>query len=173
MTSTADDFEEFARARIPHLYRTAWLLTGDQHHAEDLVQETLAKMFRVWRGLHRIHNPSAYAQTVLTRSFISLRRRRSWSERPTETVPEQADRSSDPALRLTLLNALAELDHLDRVVLVLRFFEDRSVDDVAHDLGQSISAVKSRTQRALARIRTVLGDDALYLVAPDEHTWRV
>jgi RNA polymerase sigma-70 factor (sigma-E family) len=165
MTSTTDDFEEFARARTPHLYRTAWLLAGDRHHAEDLVQETLAKMYRAWRGLQRIENPSAYAQTVLTRTFISQRRRRSWTERPVEAVPDQPDRQGDPELRVTLRRALAELEPLDRAVLVLRFFEDRSVEQVALDLGQKAGAIKARTARALDRIRTVLGDQAVQLIA--------
>lgn len=159
------DFEEFARARTSHLYRTAWLLTGDRHHAEDLVQETLAKMFRAWRGLDRIENPPAYAQTVLTRTFISQRRRRSWSERPVEIVPDHPDRPGDPELRETLRRALAELQPLDRAVLVLRFFEDRSVEQVALDLGQKTGAIKTRTARALTRIRAVLGDDVVQAIS--------
>jgi len=62
-----EDFEEFARARIPQLYRTAWLLAGDRHHAEDLVQETLANLLRTW---HRIESPAAYARTALVRTFV-------------------------------------------------------------------------------------------------------
>ncbi len=165
MRPTTDDFEEFARARTPHLYRTAWLLAGDRHHAEDLVQETLAKMFRAWRGLHRIDNPSAYAQTVLARTFISQRRRRSWTEQPTSTMPDRADRPGDPELRLSLQKALAELAPLDRAVLVLRFFEDRSVEQVALDLGKNAGAIRTRTSRALERLRVVLGDDAIHLIA--------
>lgn len=166
MTPATDDFEDFARARIPYLYRTAWMLAGDPHHAEDLVQETLAKMFRAWRGPQRIDNPPAYAQTVLTRTFISQRRRRSSTEKPSAMLPERAEPPSDPALRLTLLSALAELDRLDRAVLVLRFFEDRSVEHVAHDLGLSAGAVKNRTSRALERIRAVLGDEVFHLTTP-------
>ncbi|MEV8373412.1 SigE family RNA polymerase sigma factor [Kribbella sp. NPDC056861] len=165
MRSTTDDFEEFARARTPQLYRTAWLLTGDRHHAEDLVQETLAKMFRAWRGLQRIDNPPAYAQTVLARTFISQRRRRSWSEQPVSSMPERADRPGDPALRISLQNALAELSPLDRAVLVLRFFEDRSVEQVALDLGKNAGAIRTRTSRALDRLRAVLGADADHLIA--------
>ena len=165
MRSTTDDFEEFARARTPQLYRTAWLLTGDRHHAEDLVQETLAKMFRAWRGLQRIDNPPAYAQTVLARTFISQRRRRSWSEQPVSSMPELADRPGDPALRISLQNALAELAPLDRAVLVLRFFEDRSVEQVALDLGKNAGAIRTRTSRALDRLRAVLGADADHLIA--------
>ncbi|MFI5709575.1 SigE family RNA polymerase sigma factor [Kribbella sp. NPDC051620] len=165
MRSTTDDFEEFARARTPQLYRTAWLLTGDRHHAEDLVQETLAKMFRAWRGLQRIDNPPAYAQTVLARTFISQRRRRSWSEQPVSSMPERADRPGDPALRISLQNALAELAPLDRAVLVLRFFEDRSVEQVALDLGKNAGAIRTRTSRALDRLRAVLGSDVDHLIA--------
>jgi RNA polymerase sigma-70 factor (sigma-E family) len=165
MRSATDDFEEFARARTPQLYRTAWLLTGDRHHAEDLVQETLAKMFRAWRGLQRIDNPPAYAQTVLARTFISQRRRRSWSEQPVSSMPERADRPGDPALRISLQSALAELSPLDRAVLVLRFFEDRSVEQVALDLGKNAGAIRTRTSRALERLRAVLGADADHLIA--------
>jgi RNA polymerase sigma-70 factor (sigma-E family) len=165
MRSTTEDFEEFARARTPQLYRTAWLLTGDRHHAEDLVQETLAKMFRAWRGLQRIDNPPAYAQTVLARTFISQRRRRSWTEQPVSSMPERADRPGDPALRISLQNALAELAPLDRAVLVLRFFEDRSVEQVALDLGKNAGAIRTRTSRALDRLRAVLGADLDHLIA--------
>jgi RNA polymerase sigma-70 factor (sigma-E family) len=159
---SVEDFEEFARAGIPQLFRTAWLLTGDRHHAEDLVQDTLANLLRTWR---RIDNPGAYARTALVRTYISQRRRKSWSERPTEHLPEQVAPGSDPDLRMALQSALAELAPLDRAVLVLRFFEDRSVEQVALDLGKNASAVTSRTSRALDRLRAVLGDGAYQLIA--------
>ena len=165
MRPTTTDFEEFARARTPHLYRTAWLLAGDRHHAEDLVQETLAKMFRAWGGMRRIDNPAAYAQTVLARTYISHRRRRSSSERPVADTPDRAVPEDDVALRVLLRDALAGLDRLDRAVLVLRFFEDRSVEQVALDLGKNAGAIRTRTSRALDRLRTVLGDDAVHLIA--------
>ena len=159
--SASTEFEEFARARIPQLYRTAWLLTGDRHHAEDLVQDTLANMLKRWG---RIDDPGAYAHTALARNFISQRRRRSWSERPTAEVPERSEPTADLELRLSLQQALAELAPLDRAVLVLRFFEDRSVEQVAVDLGRSASAISTRTGRALDRLRSVLGDDAAHLI---------
>jgi RNA polymerase sigma-70 factor (sigma-E family) len=159
---SVEDFEEFARARMPHLYRSAWLLTGDRHHAEDLVQDTLANLLRTW---DRIDSPGAYARTTLVRTFISQRRRKSWSERPTAELPEPAERPGDPELRLALQSALAELAPLDRAVLVLRFFEDRSVEQVALDLGKNASAITTRTARALDRLRAVLGDDAVQLIA--------
>jgi RNA polymerase sigma-70 factor (sigma-E family) len=161
MRST-EEFEEFAQARIPHLYRTAWLLTGDRHHAEDLVQDTLANLLRTWQ---RIDNPGAYARTAMVRTYISQRRRKSWSERPTADLPETAERPGDPELRMALQSALAELAPLDRAVLVLRFFEDRSVEQVALDLGKNASAITTRTARALDRLRAVLGDGAAQLIA--------
>lgn len=162
MRSTEPEgFEEFAHARTPHLFRTAWLLAGDRHLAEDLVQETLAKMFRAWGGMRRIDNPAAYAQTVLARTYISHRRRRSSTERPVADAPDQAVPEDDVALRVLLRDALAGLDRLDRAVLVLRFFEDRSVEQVALDLNQSRGAVRTRTSRALTRLRAALGDEAL------------
>jgi RNA polymerase sigma-70 factor (sigma-E family) len=164
MGSTTDDFEEFAKARAPQLYRTAWLLAGDRHHAEDLVQETLAKIYRSWWRMQRIENPAAYAQTVLARTFISQRRRRSWGEQPTDTMPDRPVPSGDVELRMALRDALAELSPLDRAVLVLRFFEDRSVEQVALDLGKNAGAIRTRTSRALDRLRAVLGDD-VHLIA--------
>jgi RNA polymerase sigma-70 factor (sigma-E family) len=161
MTGT-EDFEEFARAGIPRLYRTAWLLTGDRHHAEDLVQDTLANMLKTWA---RIDNPGAYARTAMARTFISQRRRRSWSERPTAELPEQVERVGDVELRMALREALGELAPLDRAVLVLRYFEDRSVEQVALDLGKNASAITTRTARALDRLRVVLGDNAVQLIA--------
>jgi RNA polymerase sigma factor (sigma-70 family) len=121
-------------------------------------------MFRAWRGVQRIDNPSAYAQTVLARTFISQRRRRSWGEQPVASMPERAERPGDPALRISLQNALAELSPLDRAVLVLRFFEDRSVEQVALDLGKNAGAIRTRTSRALDRLRAVLGADADHLI---------
>lgn len=120
--SSAESFTEFAAARSGSLFRTAWLLTGDYHQAQDLVQETLAKMYRKWRGPAGIDDPVAYARTVLMRTFISLRRRRSSGERPTETLPDVVARDGDADLRLTLLDALAELNQKDRAVLVLRYW---------------------------------------------------
>src|SRR4051794_6892266 len=70
-----EEFVEFARARMPHLYRSAWLLCGDPYRAEDLTQETLAKVYAAWGP--RLHNPAAYAHTTLVRTYISAQRRRS------------------------------------------------------------------------------------------------
>lgn len=154
-----DEFVEFATARGAHLLRTAYLLTGDWHLAEDLVQEALGKMFVAWRGVTAIDNPAAYVQTVLVRTYITHRRRRSAGELPHADVPEPeaAARELDVALRMTLMDGLARLDTKDRAVIVLRYWEDRSVDETAEALGLSAGAVRNQSSRALARLRDVLG----------------
>lgn len=97
---------------------------------------------------------------MLTRAFLSRRRRRSSGERPTERVPEAASNAADLALRHTLVAALATLPERDRAVLVLRYLADRSVDQVAHDVGRSPGAVRVQAMRALAKLRAELGESA-------------
>lgn len=164
MATDPDEFLEFATARSAQLFRTAWLLCGDWHLAEDLVQTTLGKLYRSWRRVKSADNPDAYARTVLTRSYLSWRRRRSSGEQPYSSLPESADRHVDPALRLTLLKGLAELAPKDRTVLVLRFWEDLSVEQTARQMGCSQGAVRNRSQRALEKLRTALGGE-LHLLA--------
>ncbi len=159
MPRTSEEFEEFAVARTPQLYRAAWLMCGDAHRAEDLVQDTLAKVYVRW---HRrlggpIEHPVAYAHTTLTRTYISAQRRRSNHETPTERLPETSDGRGDAATGLALRAALDELAPMDRAVLVLRYLEDISVADTADALGVSPGAVRNRTIRALDRLRAVLG----------------
>jgi RNA polymerase sigma-70 factor (sigma-E family) len=157
-----EDFQAFVLSRGTHLYRTACLYTGgDTHLAEDLVQETLGRMFAKWGRRGRIENPAGYAQTVLVNTFIANRRRKSSAERPTAEFYENPEPGRDQDLRLTLLAALARLEPRDRAVLVLRYWEDQSVEDTARMLGLSVSAVKSRSFRALARLREQLGADFL------------
>jgi len=158
----ADDFQVFVASRGPHLYRTACLLTGgDTHLAEDLVQEALGRMYAAWGRRRRIENPAGYAQTVLVNVFISVRRRRSSTERPAAVLEEQGARQEDVDLRLTLFAALAKLPEIDRAVVVLRFWEDRSVEDTALALKLTPSAVRSRSSRALGRVRELLGPDRI------------
>ncbi len=152
------EFTEFASGCAAGLFRTAWLLTGDWYLAEDLVQETLGKVYRKWRSKTPIDDPGAYARTVLVRTHISFRRRRSSGERPAPAVSAGVTSDPDSDLRLTLLAGLAELSARDRAVLVLRYWEDRSVMETAAVLGLSAGAVRSRSFRALERLRAVLAD---------------
>lgn len=167
MPGRHEEFEEFARARTTALYRSAWLLCGDSHRAEDLVQETLAKVFVRWHRpfVGRIENPVGYAHTTLVRTYISAQRRRSNHERPTEQLPEQGQHE-DATTRLALDAALAELAPLDRAVLVMRYLDDLSVADTADALGVSPGAVRSRSLRALDKLRDVLGPSLHDLMKP-------
>ncbi|MFF2045741.1 SigE family RNA polymerase sigma factor [Kitasatospora sp. NPDC058170] len=166
------EFLELVSSRTGHLYRSACLLTsGDTHRAEDLVQEALSRMYVLWRrsawtgGRHRIDNPGAYAHTVMVRTFLAQQRRRSSGERPTGDLPEPEGREADSTLRLTLLDALGRLPAKDRAVLVLRYWEDRSIEETAEVLRASSGAVRTRTSRALARLRALLGDSLAELAA--------
>ncbi|RKN38006.1 SigE family RNA polymerase sigma factor [Streptomyces hoynatensis] len=155
-----DAYRDFAVARSAALYRSACLLTGgDTHLAEDLVQETLSRMYTVWHRRKCIDQPEAYARAVLVRVYLAHRRRRSSTERPVTTLPDQpAPSVVDSPLRVVLLKALAELPRKDRAVLVLRYWEDLSVEQTAEALRTSSSAVRSRSSRALAKLRAQLGD---------------
>jgi RNA polymerase sigma-70 factor (sigma-E family) len=155
-----EEFAEFVSARSPQLYRSAYLLTGSPHAAEDLVQTALAKTYAAWWRVRAAHDPVAYVHGVLIKSFLSERRRRSAGELPVGEVPERA--TDDPAQRATeratLLAALAGLPPLDRAVVVLRFWEDRSVAQTAADLDLSEAAVKNRSLRALRALRGLLAE---------------
>ncbi|MGW1781393.1 SigE family RNA polymerase sigma factor [Streptomyces sp. NPDC002143] len=157
----ADEYAEFAAARTGHLYRSACLLTaGDTHLAEDLVQETLGRLYVRWGRVSRVENPAGYAQTVLTRTFLAHQRRRSSGERAVDTFPDVADGGgTDTPLRMTLLQALGRLPAKDRAVVVLRYWEDRSIEETAGAMNASSAAVRTRCTRALGRLRELLGED--------------
>lgn len=153
-----DGFAEFVHATGTQLYRTALLLTGDHHLAEDLTQTTYAKVYASWRRVRKADNPVGYTRTILLNSFLSHRRLRRSSERPgraeiTETLALAPASEADPSTRLDLLAALTRLSPTDRAVLVARYWEDRSISETAADLGISEAAVRTRSKRALDRLR--------------------
>jgi RNA polymerase sigma-70 factor (sigma-E family) len=154
----AEDFDEFVRATGTRLLRTAVLLCGDAHLAEDLTQTTYAKVYVNWRKVTRADNPVAYTRAILVRTHLSHRRRRSASEMPIDAPPERSEVPDDATLRLDLLAALALLAPADRTVLVLRYWEDLSVAQTATLLGIKETTCRARASRALARIRTHLPD---------------
>ena len=148
------DFEEFVRGRRRALLRTAYLLTGDAHLAEDLVQTALFLTARSW---HRIDgDPEPYVRRILYTQSVSRWRRRAVAERPLDGAhTEPAAPSSDPDLRLTLEQALSRLTTKQRTILVLRYFEDLTEVETARVLGIGVGTVKSNTRQALSRLRTV------------------
>jgi RNA polymerase sigma-70 factor (sigma-E family) len=148
-------FEEYVAARQAALLRTAYLLTGHRHDAEDLVQTALVKVVPHW---HRIEgDPDPYVRTVLVRENVSRWRRRRFRE----VLGRESDDPTvehDPGTRLDLQRALARLAPRQRAVVVLRFLEDRSVAETADLLGVGQGTVKSQTSAALARLRELLPD---------------
>ncbi len=156
--SAADDFDAFVRARTPALVRSAYLLTGDQYLAEDLVQSALARCHRVWRKLDHSGSAEAYTRKIMYHLQVSWWRRRRIAESLTDTLPERVSRPSDTGeitLRLTMRAALLRLTPRQRAVLVLRFFEDHTEVETAEILGVSVGTVKSQTFRALRHLREV------------------
>ena len=154
----APDFADFVAARSGQLYRSAYLLTTSPHAAEDLVQIALTKAYAAWPRVRAADDPVAYVHGVLLKAFLSERRRRSSTELPVPETDDVPVAGPDPTERLALLGALRDLGPVDRAVVVLRFWEDRSVADTAHQLGLSEAAVKNRCLRALRTLRGLLTD---------------
>ncbi|MET8471939.1 SigE family RNA polymerase sigma factor [Streptomyces sp. NPDC006422] len=153
-----EEIEEFMRTVSPGLFRAALLVCGDHHLAEDLVQTTLGKVFVSWRRVRKADRPAAYVRAMLMRTYLSYVRLHRTYEKPVEEVPEQMSGPHDPALRLTLVDALAQLPPRDRAVVVLRYWEDLSVAQTAAELGMSQGNVRIRSMRALKVLRAALAD---------------
>jgi len=150
-----DGFNEFVRARTGALARTAYLLTGDRQHAEELVQTALSAAAERWT---RLDDPERYVRRVLYTRAVSwwrVRRRRR-AEVLVDAPPEhRAEARDDPDLRIVLAQALDRLTPKQRAVLVLRFYEDRSESETAEMLGVRPGTVKSQTRDALRRLREI------------------
>jgi RNA polymerase sigma-70 factor (ECF subfamily) len=150
-------FDDFVAARSHALLRTAYLLTGDHHHAEDLLQTSLTALYLHWGSLRDPRAAESYVRRSLVTTYTSWWRRRSWRERPTADLPEAhaevlttgvTGGDSDEMWR-----HLGALPRQQRAVIVLRFYEDLSVDETAALLGISAGSVKSHTSRALGALR--------------------
>jgi|EndMetStandDraft_9_1072997.scaffolds.fasta_scaffold177689_2 RNA polymerase sigma-70 factor (sigma-E family) len=168
-SSSDEEFTSFVASASPQLHRKAWLLTTSSAAAEDLVQAALAKAYVHWRRVSAADDPTAYVSGIVLKTFLSDRRRRSSTEVAVAEVADAEAATDDPALRLTLLTALRTLPPLDRAVVVLRYWEDRSVEETARTLHLSSAAVKNRSLRALAALRTQLGDVRAPITTPEAH----
>jgi RNA polymerase sigma-70 factor (sigma-E family) len=172
MGEVDDDFREFVVHRSPALSRVAFLLTGDRHLAEDLLQAALAKAFPRWRRIST-GDPAAYVRRVMYHLQISWWRRRRVVEVPGRHAPDPAaaDSSEASALRLTLAAALRRLTPRQRTVLVLRFYEDLTEAQVARELGLTVGTVKRHGHDGLNRLRAIAPE--LVEAATDRTEWRV
>jgi RNA polymerase sigma-70 factor (sigma-E family) len=155
-----EEFTAFVESAATRLRRSAYLMCRDWHLAQDLTQQTFTKMYAVWDRIRTGTNLEGYSRRVLMNLVFDQQKRRSGSEIVLAELPDQPDTAAGtPELRLALVDALARLTVEDRAVLVLRHAEDHSVDTVATVLGVSVSVVKMRNARALARLRRLLGED--------------
>ncbi|MGN9909971.1 SigE family RNA polymerase sigma factor [Phytohabitans sp. LJ34] len=158
-------FREFVVSRSGALSRAAFLLTGDYHLAEDLVQSALAKTAAHWPRV-RDGDPDAYVRRVLYNEQVSRWRRKRVDEALAEEPPHWSgvDTTADTALRITVLRALAQLPPRQRAVIVLRFYEDLTETQVADVLQVTVGTVKRAKHDALQRLRAIapqlVDDDA-------------
>ncbi|MFC6042836.1 SigE family RNA polymerase sigma factor [Nocardioides hankookensis] len=157
----AGSFDDFVAARGDALWRSAWLLTGDAHLAEDLVQTALAKSYGRWDRIADAGGFEAYVRRALFTTYVSWWRRRWNGERATADLPETPTTAPDLALRRDLLAALTTLSRGQRAVVVLRYVEDLTERETAAVLGCSVGTVKSQAARAIAALRSspVLRDE--------------
>ncbi|WP_329091770.1 MULTISPECIES: SigE family RNA polymerase sigma factor [unclassified Streptosporangium] len=153
------EFAEFVVSRSDSLIRLAYVLTNDQHAAEDLLQTALMKTTGHWRRIRG--NPEAYVRRVMYHEQVGRWRSPRWGrERVVRTPPDQAvgDRVGEIENRLTLQQALRALPVRKRAVLVLRYYEDLSESEVAKIMGCSVGTVRSQTHQAIVRLRELVGE---------------
>ena len=150
------EFSEYVAARRPQLTRTAYLLCGDVHRAEDVVQTALIKLYLAWPRIQRSATPDAFARRVMVNVHIDETRRPWRRERPGLDGHDRVTNTDSPEDRDVLLAALAELPAGQRRVVVLRHYWGLSVEETAADLRCSAGNVKSQTARGLKNLERAL-----------------
>ena len=164
-TEDESRFREFVGARSKALLQTAYLLTGDWEYSRDLVQGALASLARRWGQLADPERAEAYARKAVYHAHIDRTRRLAWRrERSTASVPDTPVPGGDPAdavvNREEVLAALRRLPPRQRAVVVLRYFEDRSDDEIAEVLGITAGTVRSQHHKALKALRVTVTANA-------------
>ena len=163
-----DEFGELFASRAAPLRRTAYLLCGDWHRAEDLVQTSFARVYAAWPRVRDRQALDAYLRRTLLNVHLDESRRRWRGETPTAELPETAVAAEGTVTedRMVLLAALAQVPARQRACLVLRYFDDCSVEDTARALSCSEGTVKSNTARGLTALRAALASSGLSLAEP-------
>ena len=152
--SEFSEFSEFAVGVYAPLLKTARLMTGDSHTAEDMVQSTLERVYVRWNRSASWESPHAYARQVLVNLILKAAKRKWRGELAHADLPEaQAPDAASAVDRRDLAVALRALPLGQRMVVVLRYYEDLSLEQAADVLGCSVGTVKSRANRALAALR--------------------
>jgi RNA polymerase sigma-70 factor (sigma-E family) len=152
-------FTEYVAARRAHLRRTAYLICGDWHAAEDLVQMALTKLYAAWPRVSRRESVEAYARRIIVRAHIDERRRPWRRETPGMDGFDHAAERIDVEGRDALVRALGMLPLQQRRAVVLRHWYGLSVRETAADLGCSEGSVKSHTARGMAALRSMLSSE--------------
>ena len=165
-------FAEFVAARSAALHRSAYLLVGERQLAQDLLQEAFTKTYVAWPRLRDPAKAEAYTRKVITTTAISWYRRRSWQERPSDTIPEHSHdgHADDHARREWVWSALQSLPPRQRAAIVLRYYEDLTEAQTAAALGCAVGTVKSQVHAGLAALRRTLdshGGEHLELLPRD------
>lgn len=158
-------FEEFADTRLPALLRFAGVLTGDRALAEDVLQEVLVRTHHRWKKIGALDRPELYVRKMIVNEFLSWRRR-TWRLLPAGAGTDLdtghfPDHAGGYAERESLLAELAKLPRRQRAVLVLRYYEGLSDNQIATALGCSPGTVRGYASRALAALRIEMRTPAL------------
>lgn len=152
------EYVAYATKSMVRLRRAAYHLCGGWHTAEDLVQDTLAKLYQKWGRVRTVESRDAFVRKMLFRTYLD-QTRRSWFQRVflTAEPPDRAAHDTgEHGERLDLIGALAQLPPGQRAVVVLRYFDRLDVNETARVLGRSPGTVKSQTAYALANLRRLL-----------------
>jgi RNA polymerase sigma-70 factor (sigma-E family) len=159
---------EYVHGKASALRRVAYLLSGDLDQADDLVQETITKLYAGWPRISAATNLDAYVRTIMVRAFLDEKRRGWWRVRLFSSPPERAVAvTGAPEDRTVLRAALAQLPPRQQAVLVLRFLCDLPISDVAEILDCTDGTVKSQTSHGLTKLRKIFGE-RLPLEVPGE-----
>jgi RNA polymerase sigma-70 factor (sigma-E family) len=157
-----EEFQSFVIGRWPRLMRTAFLLTGEQHAAEDLVQSTLERVYTAWRRVGAADDPEAYVRRVMINAHARKHRRRlreflapKDDSGLVREVVDTGDRIAQADDRSALLKALAQLPARQREAVVLRYWEDLTETQAAEAMGCSVGTVKSNAAKGIAKLRAI------------------
>jgi RNA polymerase sigma-70 factor (sigma-E family) len=157
------EYIEYVTARLPSLRRLAYLLCGDEHRADDLVQQTITKLYVRWRRISGVEHVDQYVRTMLVRTFLDERRapwaRVGLAADPPDPPGRPAPGDDRVEEFMVLRAALAKVPRRQQAVLALRFLCDLPIEEVAVILGCSAGTVKSQASRGLATLRRLLETD--------------
>ncbi|GAA0580040.1 SigE family RNA polymerase sigma factor [Kribbella sandramycini] len=159
MSERDQAFVEFVETANPSLRRTAYLISGDRHKADDIVQDALYKLYLSWPRIQRVGNPFAYARRMVVNAAYDGGRRPWRREVAIAELPDRpgsADFAAGHAARDEVLEALRTLGARQRACVVLRYYEDLSVEQTAEILGCSQGTVKSQAARGLETLRKAM-----------------